>query len=518
MKKFAAGFLVLLILVSVFAPGAAAAYELPEGTEISAQAAYIVNLDTGIVVYEKNADEPRSIASLTKLMTCLLLMENVPDLAGTQIEADRSIYVPPVTGGGASHADILQGSSIDALSMLYAMLLPSANEAAASVAYYLGNKNLNNFYALMNARAEELGCKNTSFSCAHGLLDMEDGNYSTAHDVFLILQECWKHEIFRTVVSTASYDMPTGGPGGAPFGRHTQPYPVRTTNAMLRPTSDVYRSYIKGCKTGSTEDAGRCFASAAINQKGETYLGVTLGSTWDPDPVSGLARSFYDNAVIYDWLFANYSVRPSIDTTVPVAEVKVQFSTEADTVMLYPESDLKTVLPNNSDELLEKTFDLPDSIPAPVKKGDKVGTVTLSLNGEKVGTVGLVAGQDVSRNVFMFVSAHIKNFFSSLYFRVVCIVTAVFLVCYGALAVSMHRKEQKRKEQKRRARLSAQQGQPRGRDPRTAGRSAPPRRTSNGSPPIHGTGAKPPAARRSEDDLDLDFLDDDYTFGPPDSR
>lgn len=504
MKKFAAVFFVLLVCVSVFTLPVHAAYELPEGTEISAQAAYIVNLDTGIVVYEKNADEPRSIASLTKLMTCLLLMENVSDLAGTQIEAEPSIYAPPVTGGGASHADILQGSSIDALSMLYAMLLPSANEAAASVAYYLGNKNLNNFYALMNARAEELGCTNTAFSCAHGLLDMDEGNYSTAHDVFLILQECWKHEIFRTVVATPSYDMPTGGPGGAPFGRHTQPYPIRTTDAMLRPTSDVYRPYIKGCKTGSTEDAGRCFASAAINEKGETYLGVTLGSTWEPDPVSGLARSFYDNAVLYDWLFQNYSVRPSIDTGVPVAEVKVKFSTEADTLMLYPASDLKTVLPNNSDELLEKEFNVPESVPAPIQKGDKVGTVTLKLNGETVGTVDLVAGQDVSRNLFLFVSSHISGFFRSLYFRVVCVVTAVFLLCYGALAVTLHRKEQKRREQRRRVRTGVP---PKNGAPRSAARIPPNRQRPR-------TGTTPPhTAPRSR--FDPDLPDDDFPFGPP---
>lgn len=133
----------------------AAGYELPEGTSITAQSAYFVNLDTGIVVFEQNADEQRSVASLTKLMTALLLMENVSDLESTMIEANRDLYTGAIIDPTvrASHADIRPGEHVSALNMLYAMMLPSANEAAEAVGYYLGNGNLNNFYALMNARA-----------------------------------------------------------------------------------------------------------------------------------------------------------------------------------------------------------------------------------------------------------------------------------------------------------------------------------------------------------------------------
>ena len=257
--------------------------------------------------------------------------------------------------------------------MLYAMMLPSANEAAEAVGYYLGNGNLNNFYALMNARAAALGCTNTNFTSTNGLVDMDEGNYSSAHDIALITQECWKHEVFRTVVGTAAHQMPAAE-------SHNEPYNILSLNAMIKPSSTVYRSYIKGVKTGSTHDAGRNFASAAVNDKGETYIGVVLGAPWDAAE-DGYAYSFHDTATIYDWLFANYSIKPSIDTGSPVTEVKVNYSSEADTLMLYPAGDLKTVLPNDSDELLEKTFDVPESVDAPIAMGDKVGTVTLTLNG-----------------------------------------------------------------------------------------------------------------------------------------
>ena len=105
----------------------------------------------------------------------------------------------------------------------------------------------------------------------------------------------------------------------------------------------VYRSYIKGIKTGSTQAAGRNFVSAAVNDKGETYIGVVLGAPWDAAE-DGYAYSFHDTDTIYDWLFANYSIKPSLDTGSPVTEVKVNYSSDADTLMLYPAGDLKTCL------------------------------------------------------------------------------------------------------------------------------------------------------------------------------
>ncbi len=483
MKKCVAAFLAIFFCAVLFPPSAAAAgYPLPEGTTITAQAAYFINLDTGIVVFEQNADEARSIASLTKLMTALLLLENVDDLAGTRIVAERSLYVPPITTPGSSNADILPGESVSALDMLYAMMLPSGNEAAEAVGYHISSGNLNNFYALMNARAAELGCTNTHFASTNGLQEMDEGNYSSAHDVARIAEACWKHEIFRTVVGTLTHQMPaTDNP------RHASPYTIQSTNRMLVGSASVYRDYIKGMKTGSTEAAGRCFASAAVNDRGETYIGVVLGTPWDVPP-NEYASSFYDTAAIYDWLFANFSVRPSIDTGSPVTEIKVNYCSDMDTLMLYPADDLRTVLPNGGEDLLEKTFDVPESVDAPLQMGDRIGSVTLTLNGELVGTVDLIAGQDVARSDFLYALAQVKAFFQSLYFRVVCILTVIFLAGYALLALWTNRRKRARRAPARRG-----GGQARG-------ASDGPGR---GRPPFPGDGPE------NGDDFDLSFLDDD---------
>ncbi len=282
MKKFCCIVLLTLCVIGLPVRAAAQGYDLPAEISITAAEAYFINLDTGLVVYEKDADTPRSIASLTKLMTALLLMENVEDLENTMITAERSLYVGSIIDPSSSNADIRPGESVSALNMLYAMMLPSANEAAEAVGYYLSGGNMQNFYALMNQRAKDLGCTNTQFASANGLVDQEGGNWSTAHDVALIAQECWKHEIFRTVCGTRMYWMPMTDNSAHNYPQFPEQNPnaayyIQNTNLMLSPNAGVYRPYIKGVKTGSTFAAGRNFVSVAVNERGESFIGVVLG-------------------------------------------------------------------------------------------------------------------------------------------------------------------------------------------------------------------------------------------------
>lgn len=477
MKKFAACFFVLLLMAGALAPQASAAgFALPDDVQLTAASVYLVNLDTGITVYERDANTSRSVASLTKLMTSLLLMENVPDLAGTRITAEKSLYVPPITSPSSSHADIRPGEQVSALDMLYAMLLPSANEAAEAVGYYLGSGNLNNFYALMNARAAELGCTATHFASTNGLVEMEAGNYSSAHDLYLIARACWQHEIFRTVAGSSEHQMPASN-------KHAAPYTIRTTDKMMLSSSgSIYRSYIKGIKTGSTEAAGRNFVSAAVNERGESFLCVVLGSPYTPDAKTGYALSFFDTARLYDWAFANFSVRPSLDTSTPITEVRVNYSTELDTLRLYPASDLKTILPNGDAGALTRTFALPEGgVNAPVTQGDVIGTVTLTLAGETIGTVDLIAGQSVARNPVLYAFVQIRAFLGSLYFRVVIVLTLLFIAGYGILTVRLHRRAAQRRARQSGARRAGPCA-PDAPAPRAPGQEPPRRRPPSPDP------------------------------------
>ncbi|MEG1125447.1 MAG: D-alanyl-D-alanine carboxypeptidase family protein [Oscillospiraceae bacterium] len=447
MKKLFSIVFVLIICISFSLTAFAAGFTPP--FEITAASAYMVNLDTGLVLYEKNPDEKRSVASLTKLMTSLLFMEAVPPEAmdSTIIYADPGLYVYPVVGGGGSTADIRPYEQVTARSLLYAMLLPSGNEAAAIAAFHVGNGNLENFYAMMNARAAQLGCKNTNFTNPHGLEGMEKNNYSTARDLFLIAQQCWTHELFKAVVGSNSYEMPfTNKHPTAEFAsKPNSAYTIYTTNLMQSSkTAGIHRDYIKGIKTGSTENAGRNFISTAT-ENGMTYLNVVLGCPWDP-PEDGYAYSFHDTADLCDWAFKNFEVRPALDPLSAINEIKVKYSRETDILRLFPAEEMKTILPKESDEtVLQKKYMLPKSVNAPIKQGDIIGKVTLSLAGEVIGTVDLLAGEDVHRNTVLFIISKTTDFLKSTYFRVVMVVSVITLLGYVSVAVVQHNRHKKTK-------------------------------------------------------------------------
>ena len=453
MKKFISLALVCLLSVSALAlPSSAATFTPP--FEPNAASVYMVNMDTGTVLYEKNAHEKRAPASLTKIMTALLLLENVQDLDGTVVTAPGYIF-DELYGQGASSADIWPYEEVSMRSLLYAMMLPSGNEAASIVADHIGGGSIASFCSLMTARAQQLGAKDTNFTCAHGLYGMAESHYSTAYDMYLIAKECWYSEnptvqnTFREVASSTEYWMPLSNkhttalyPGSTPEGKS---YAIRTTNAMMRFGTPYYMPEVKGIKTGSTPEAGYNLITTAT-KNGETYLLVVMGTPYEKD-ADGYGLAFGVSKQLYDWAFNNFSVRPALDTTKDITEIPVKYSSETDTLMLRPADDLMTLLPKESDETtVGKTFNLPESVSAPVKKGDVVGTVTLSLAGEEVGTVDLVATKDVERNTALFIIAQIGGFFSSLYFKVLAVLVGITLCIYVGYLIWINRNNKKRRK------------------------------------------------------------------------
>ena len=157
-----------------------------------------------------------------------------------------------------------------------------------------------------------------------------------------------------------------------------------------------------------------------------------------------------------DWAFDTFSVSAALDTTQPISELPVRYSTEADTVMIYPVDNMLTLLPSDGGaSLTQQTFHLPDSLAAPITQGDVVGTVTVSIQGEEVGTVDLIAGSNVSRNQVLYTMSRVGEFFSSTYFKVVVIITMITVAIYAfvwVLAMLMALNEEGKKMGKRRSR------------------------------------------------------------------
>ena len=429
MKKFCAILFSFVLIVVLALPVAA---EGESGTladtapALTAPAAYVVNLDTNIVVYEKNSETPLSAASLTKMMTTLLLLENYQDQLDTiSLTAPSYIYdLIWEQSTNASTADIRRGETHSLRNLLYAMLLPSGNEAAYIVADYMGGGSIDSFVAMMNDEAAAIGCTGTTFVDPCGL---NPNNITTARDTYLILRALTAYDIFATVVGTPTYDMGTND-------RYVTPgtYILQNTDKLVT-NSSYHRDYTRGGKTGSLGE-WQNFAGWH-SQDGESYISVLLNVPMESDPEGG-RPALLETGTIMDWVFNTYTIAPALDTTQPITEVRVTYSTQADTVMLYPADNMMTLLPREGGSALtEQIFNVPDELGAPIKQGDIVGTVTLTIQGETIGTADLIAGSDISRNQLLYTISRISTFFSSTYFKVVVMLTMLAVGAYLIFAV-----------------------------------------------------------------------------------
>lgn len=419
MKKRFAGILAVLVIAVMLALPASAMQGYAPDFEPTAEGAYIVNLDTNIVVYQKDSEKQLTAASLTKMMTMLLMLKSYQDQLDTiTVEMPRAIDDILYRTPGASLADIRPGESVTLRNLLYAMELPSGNEAAYIVAFYMGG-TVDNFVAMMNAEAKALGCTGTVFTDPCGL---DTGNVTTARDAYLILRALIQYDAFVEIAGTSSYWMPANT-------QHAEPYIILSSNKMLTQGTTYYRSYTQGGKTGSLNEGWQNFASWHT-QNGETYISVLLHSSADPnvDPRPALTET----GTLMDWVFKTFTIQSALDTTRPITERPIRYSTETDTIMLYPADDMMTLLPaDGGAALTEQTFSLPEYLTAPIQQGDVVGTVTLSINGEKLGTVDLIAGSTVSRNQVLYTLTKVGEFFSGNYFKVVVILTMIVVAVYA---------------------------------------------------------------------------------------
>ncbi len=428
--------LVMVVCLSVFRmPVSAARYQLP--FEVNARAYVLASLDTGEIIFEKNSHERYDPASLTKLLTAYTTYQYVDDFENTMVTAPRYVY-DELYGLNSSTADIRQGEILSVKDLIYAMMLPSANEAASIVADYIGNGDITNFCMMMNNEARKLGCQNTNFSNAHGLF--KDNHYTSAYDMYLIAKACYEIPGFMDIVTTNTYYMPANL-------KHANEYPIQNTNKMQVRTSPYYRSYVKGMKTG-TLDYNNFVCTAQKN--GENYILVVIGAEFS----GGETRpAFITTQEIMDYFFDSYSLRSANTLTFPVTEVPLKYSADADTLLLYADTQVMSILPNDADESsFQKVYNLPEYVGAPIQSGDVVGTVDYYLAGQKVGTSQLVSHDDVQRSTVMFLVGKFQEAYQSLYFRVVLAVTFVMFAIYLAYTYSQYRKHEKMQKVHRRRR------------------------------------------------------------------
>ena len=365
--------LTLAVAVSAALPGLAA-YPMPIQTAGETEAVYLFNADTGKTILNQNADQQQYVASLTKLMTALLLLESGKDLNGeVTVPTALTQEFKDIQNANGTTMGLRIGETVRRIDLLYALLVSSANDAASVIACDVGGSVLD-FVKQMNARAEELGCTGTNFTCAHGLFDY--GNVSTAQDIAKIAAECYKNPTFVQVSSTAAYTLPA-------TNLHQNERSIASSNPMTDSGSEYYRSYVKCIKGGFTTLAGRCTVAFA-EKDGHTYGLVILHSD---------TNSIYTECgQLFDWAFESFADRPLVDPQTVITTVALTKCRTEPAVELYAAAPVSGY--GHADDIVTYSFDLPESVAATVKSGSVVGSATVYLDGYEVGTVDLVTHRE----------------------------------------------------------------------------------------------------------------------------
>ena len=420
-KRFLALFLVLILSFCLVPPALADEPALPKEPDINCQAALLVDYNTGLPLYAKNEHQEMYPASLTKIMTALLVLEAVDSgkLSLTDsLTASRSAMTTGLDEDGSS-AGIQEGEIMTVEQYLTCMLVVSANEACNVLAEAVSG-SVSAFVDAMNAKAQALGCENTHFVNASGLHDPQ--HYTSAWDLYLITRAAMEHEDFMRICDT--------GKAVIPATNLSEERILHTTNYLI----DVWRSrgYINadahGIKTGSTDAAGHCLVSSAIRGSLH-FVSVALGGerkTLEDGEIR--TYSFYDTNQLFKWAFENFSYQTIAMETEEIQEVPVELS-KTDHVTVHPAGDAEVLLPKTlSPDLLERDVELQSSVDAPVSAGQKLGTMTLGYDGTTYATLDLVSSFDVEASRLKTLLRSIQDFFSKTSVRVVGIIVLLLLI------------------------------------------------------------------------------------------
>lgn len=404
---------------------------------IEATAVILANPDTGMVLYEKNADEQKFPASTTKIMTAILTLENASLTDKVTAEASDFEHVT----ADSSNADIKEGETVTVEDLLYALMLPSANEAAYMLARHIGG-TWENFVDMMNTKAEQLGCTGTHFSNPCGL--HQDDHYTTARDLLRMAQYAMKDETFADIVSTVQHLMD-------PTNMHPE-RKIFTTNELIFSSYQPWAyGYCTGIKTGHTSQAGNCLVSSAKKGKSELYS-VVMGCANAPYS-STVAKSFTETKRLFEWGFENFTAKTLVKEGEAVTDIEVRLSADTDRLTLTAKNDLVVSMPNNLEvEDMELTTTVPETKDAPIKAGDVIGSRTYSYGGVDYGTVELVALTDVELSRVLYYTNKLENFFKTALFKGILVVLTIFVVLYIIFSITIggiNRRQKKKATRKR---------------------------------------------------------------------
>jgi len=416
-----------------------------EAPEYESDIALLVNVDTDTVIYSKNADMITAPASLTKIVTALVVLDK-GDALSKQITCSEEA-INSILGTGSSIAGLYAGEKTTVEMLLYCLFLVSGNDAAAVVAHHYGKGSEQAFVNDMNAYVAKLGCKNTYFSNPHGLDDENDPGFSsknqsrtTANDMYIIAKHALQNETIRKISSKYGKTMPKTNKSGVRY--------LYNTNPLLNDYSYYYYAGAVGLKTGTTDKAGACLISSAT-KNGYTYISIAMKGVTDYY-LDGEARNtaFLTCRYMLKWAFNNMEMKILADTDRILGEAPVEFGRGYDYVSLVPSEPIKAVVLNDvsiDDLTVNYSADFPETVKAPIEEGEAIGKAYLLYNDVVITEVTLSAGHTVKKNYIWAMFNWVVKLVKSPAFYVSLIVLAL-LLCLFFMSTKKQRKQKKRQK------------------------------------------------------------------------
>lgn len=370
MRKHFIKLLLSISIIIIFLGNSISSAEM-QPFDVDAKAAILMDASTGTILYEKNIHEKLPPASVTKIMTMLLAMESIDSNA---ISLDDKVVISErASSMGGTQIYIEPGETKTVEELIKAIAIRSANDASVAIAEYIaGTEEL--FVEKMNKRAQELGMKNTHFVNTNGL--PAEGHVTSAYDIALMSQELLKHTEIQKWLTTWMDTVEVGK-------KNKSIQELVNTNKLIR----TYKG-ITGIKTGSTSEAKYCL-SASATRGDNTFIAVILAA-----PTSAIR--FSEATKLLDYGFANFNTvkiaaKDSSLGTVLVDKGKV---TEVNVV---PINDLKVLVRKGEESNIKKEIILPQSVKAPIIKGEKIGEIIITLDGKEIAKSNIVSGDDVPK-------------------------------------------------------------------------------------------------------------------------
>lgn len=347
--------------------------------ELLSQAAILMDNKTGKILYSKNENEKMYPASITKIVTAILTLENCNLDEMVTVSYHAAMSIPD----GYSSASLQINEQLTVHQLLQLLLVHSANDAANVLAEHVGG-SIDSFVSMMNTKTHELGLSDTHFTNTFGMHD--DNHYTTAKDLAIIMKYCIKNEDFRRLAGSASCAIPA-----------TNKYGIRkysSTNQLIIPNTNLYYPYLTCGKTGYTTQAGDCLVSCSYKDNLELLCVILGGKT-----INGVSTRFSETKDLYEYGYNNYSLKTLLNEDDVVTQIEVSNGTmSTKNLNLLADKSISGLLQNDTlkEELIPNIY-LKNPIKAPIEQGDILGSVCYTIDGIQYET-NLVASHTVEKS------------------------------------------------------------------------------------------------------------------------